>query len=682
MPFVRLTVALSAGILLQWYASLQLATCLIFLVCSIVPALLNAILNRGSYSLRWLHGVCILLVITATGASLAYFANARNKSDWLGKHYTTGQPLLVTIQEPLVTKPNSYKAVARVNAVWKNNHWLPVTGSVLLYFKKDSNAAALGYGSAFIIQKPLQPVTNSGNPGGFDYARYCLFQGIGYQAYLTGKDYLPVKGYYGNWFKRFLFTLRSNVIGILRQYIPGKKEQAVAEALLIGYRDDLDRELVQAYSNTGVVHIIAISGLHLGMIYGLLKMLLARFSRKRWQRLLRPIIILLVLWMFTLLAGAAPSILRSAVMFSFIVLARNLGRHTNMYNTLAASAFCLLVLNPFMLWDVGFQLSYTAVLSIVLFSRPLYNLLYVKNKALDKLWQLNAMTFGAQILTLPVVLYHFHQFPLLFFITNLLMVPLSGLVLYAELVLLLAAILPVAAKFTGMVTGAGVWLMNTIVKHTDRLPFAVWDKLQVSMVQVLLLFTVIAAFAVWLMLKAKKALSLALLLLAAFLGLRAYDFFMKQRQEKLVVYNVPRYTAVDIIQGRNGSFLGDSVLLKDGFLQNFHLKPSRILHRITVEKTWPPQPAIIKAGSKSVLLINAPLAADSAGDKIKVDVVVLAGNPRLYISHLAAAVEFEQLVFDSSNPLWKIEKWKKDCQNLHLRFHSVPQQGAFVMNLR
>ena len=193
--------------------------------------------------------------------------------------------------------------------------------------------------------------------------------------------------------------------------IKGDKELGLAEALLIGYKDDLDKTLVQSYTNTGVVHIIAISGLHLGLIYWLLVQLLKPLQRRKYMKWLRPVIIILGLWLFSLLAGAQPSILRSAVMFTCIVIGETIAKKTSIYNSLALSAFGLLCWNPYWLWDVGFQLSYSAVLSIIIFMRPVYNLLYVKNKILDFFWKINAVTIAAQILTLPLSIYHFHQFP-------------------------------------------------------------------------------------------------------------------------------------------------------------------------------------------------------------------------------------------------------------------------------
>jgi competence protein ComEC len=215
--------------------------------------------------------------------------------------------------------------------------------------------------------------------------------------------------------------------------------------LLIGYKDDLDKTLVQSYSNTGVVHVIAISGLHLGLIYWLLLKLFWPLQKRRDLKWLRPILIIAGLWLFSLLAGMQPSVIRSAVMFTCIVLGETWTRKSSIYNTLAFSAFLLLFINPYWLWDVGFQLSYIAVLSIVIFMQPIYNWFYIKNKALDFIWKLNAVTLAAQILTVPVSIYHFHQFPLSFMFTNFVAVPLSSLILLGEIVLCVVSFIPIVA---------------------------------------------------------------------------------------------------------------------------------------------------------------------------------------------------------------------------------------------
>jgi competence protein ComEC len=291
---------------------------------------------------------------------------------------------------------------------------------------------------------------------------------------------------------------------ILKQYIHGDKERGLAQALLIGYKNDLDQSLVQAYTNTGVVHIIAISGLHLGLIYWLLSLLTKPLKRKKQFKWIAPVFIIAGLWLFALLAGAQASILRSAVMFTCIVLGQALGRTNNsIYNTLAVSALLLLCINPFWLWDVGFQLSYAAVLSIVVFMRPIYNWLYFKNKAIDFLWKLNAVTLAAQILTVPLSIYHFHQFPNYFLITNFIAVPLSSLILLGEIFLCTVAFIPALANITGKVLTWLISIMNGWIEKINSISYSIWDSLHISLTQMVLLLVCIAGFSFWLLEKSK-----------------------------------------------------------------------------------------------------------------------------------------------------------------------------------
>src|SRR5688572_2254173 len=373
------------------------------------------------------RGGVVCLLVALLGSLLVWLHDIRNDKDWLGQHYKAGMPVMVTLQEPLVEKANSYKALVYSEGVYGDKILTPTKGWLLIYFKKDSLLPPLAYGSQIVFNKPLQEIKNSGNPGSFDYKTYSLFQDITHQVYLTKEDWVVVPTTSTSAFKEFIFRSRAWVVSTLKQYISGDKEQGLAEALLIGYKDDLDKNLVQAYSNTGVVHIIAISGLHLGLIYWLLLALTRPLKRQKQLVWLRLLLIISALWTFSLLAGAQPSVLRSALMFSLLAAGEVVLRRSNTYNTLAFSAVALLCLNPFWLWDVGFQLSYAAVLSIVMFFQPLYNWPSFQNKLVDFLWKLMAVTLAAQVLTLPISIYHFHQAPLLFLLTNFIAVPLSSI---------------------------------------------------------------------------------------------------------------------------------------------------------------------------------------------------------------------------------------------------------------
>lgn len=685
-PFIRLIIPLITGILVQWNTNCSATIGWIILLSSLI-VLSVFFFVKVDLLLKWasFNGVVIHCFFLGFGILLSYYHNTAHQENWIGNHYQAGQSMQLTLEEPLSEKAKSYKSVASVALITDSHKVAPVKGDVILYFQKDSSVLQLDYGSQIIISKNLQPIKNSNNPGTFDYKRYAAFQDIYYQVYLKADEFviLNTKDEYA--FSKLIFQIRKKIVSILSTYIPGDKESGLAEALLIGYKDDLDMTLVQSYSNTGVVHVVAISGLHLGLIYWLLNLLFKPFKKKKRVSWLRPILIIAGLWLFSILAGAGPSVIRSAVMFTFIVMGESWKRPVSIYNTLAASAFLLLCFNPFWLWDVGFQLSYAAVLSIVIFMKPIYNWFYIQNKMLDFIWKLNAVTLSAQILTIPVSIYHFHQFPNYFLFTNILAVPVSSLIVLGEILLCTVSLIPVLAKYTGIVMHWLIWIMNSFVEHMENLPFSLWDSLYFSIPQLVLLYAFIAGMSFWLLYKNKRGLKAGLLFLLGFMFLRSWAFYQSSHQQKLIVYNVPQHTAIDVIEGRYYHFIGDSILLDDDFLRNFHLKTSRILHRINPDTSVSlnrENNHYFIIGNKKILLIDSSYRYPQLAEKISADIVIVTKNPTLYIKYLLNAVDCKQIVFDASNPSWKVEKWTKDCSNAGLSCFSIVDKGAFVMNGR
>ena len=684
-PFLRLLLPLIAGIIIQWYIQQSSVTWLIIFILSLLSFVILFYLPAFSkFRLFYLNGICISLIFFSIGGLLTWHQDIRNNRNWFGNISTGNNLVEVTIQEPVVEKTRSFKALASVNTVQKNNSSIAATGNIILYFEKDSSTLPPVYGSRLILLKPLQSIKNSGNPGVFDYKQYCLFQDITHQVFLKKEEFILIAGKKESVLKKFLFSIREKVLNILRINIQGEKEQGLAEALLIGYKDDLDKNLVQSYSNTGVVHIVAISGLHLGLIYGLLIQLLKPLRKRKSFRWIQPVVIILSLWLFSLLAGAQPSVLRSAVMFTCIVSGEILGRKTSIYNTLALSAFFLLCYNPFWLWDVGFQLSYIAVLSIVIFMRPIYNLLYIKNKILDLIWKLNAVTLSAQILTTPLSLYHFHRFPNLFLFTNFIAVPLSSLILLGEILLCAISLIPQLAIFIGKILTWLVWLMNTSIERIDSIPFSVWEGIRITIPQTILLIMATVGMSYWLIEKVKSGLFASLSSLLFFFVLRSHSFIEANNQQKLIVYNIPRHLAMDVIAGNNYSYIGDPYLNDDDFSVNFHFNPSRILNRVREGRipNLSQYGNCIRFGTKRILIVNKSITFNSVLTKPTIDLIILYGNPRINIKDLVQVFNIRQLLINGSTPLWKINSWKKECDSLHISYYNVNEKGAFVMSLR
>ncbi len=680
-PFLRLLVALLPGILLQWYYPLPLEIVYAAMgFCIIGLFFLSFLKGYAAFRFNWLKAVGIALLTALLGMLLTHYKNITHQQQWFGNHYRAGAMVMASIKEAPVEKNRSFKALADVYAVSADGKLTKTTGDIIIYFQKDSSLLhQIAFGKTLLFGKPLQLIENAGNPGAFDYKRYSLFQGITHQVFLSGDDFLVLDQQLQSAFRRWLHASQHMALGILKKYISGKDEVAVAEALLIGYREDLDRDMVQQYSNTGVIHVIAISGMHLAMLFGLLVILLKPLQKITAGRWLRGVIILTVLWSFTLLSGAGPSILRSAVMFSFIIAGESFTRQVSVYHTLAASAFFLLCSNPFFAWDVGFQLSYMAVLSIVIFLRPITNWFYCRNKILYATWQMAAVTISAQILTTPLSIYHFHQLPNLFLFTNLLVVPLSGLILYGEILLCILSGFSMVAQWLGTLLAYLLRFMNNFIVFMNDLPFSVTGNIRINYIQTLLLYAVITGMAIWLLRKHKQMLVYSIFTLLAFSILRAADMLQHYQQPTLVVYNVPQYSAIDFMQRGCYFFAGDPAVENNDFLRNFHLKPARLAYRadrtgnhgISVLSHW---------HQKNILLINPDFRLPPPGT-LAADIIIISGKVDISMREVQQYFGNVRLVFDSSCPAWKTREWKNECDSLHLRPHSVSEDGAFVLKL-
>jgi competence protein ComEC len=500
-PFTRIILPFIAGITISYYTGIDEKIYLVIIVGVLaVLTCYSRLKLELKFRFRYVNGILINLFITATGAYLAGIKNPFQKIKLPQQGSMNEMVYVISLVEPLSEKKSSWKALCRIEYIQNKNKIIYPGTNILLYIKKDSSLNHPEYGSRIAFKKQPERIKNFVTGSSFDYQRYCALKNIHYQIFLKPSDFIFLEGKNSDPVNKFLFKMQQWVIAVLKKNIRGDKECGLAEALLIGYKNDLDKNLIQSYSNTGVVHVVAISGLHLGLIYTILNMICRPFKRK----FLRPIIILTGLWMFSLLAGGSPSVLRSAIMFSTMVIGETVSRKSSVLNNLAVSAFFLLCYDPYWLWDLGFILSYGALLSIVMFMKPVYEIYISENKIIDHIWKLNAVTISAQVLTLPVLIYYFNQFPNLFIITNFLAIPLSGIILTGEIVLCAVYFIEPIAMLCGKLLTLTIRLMNEIVEYIDGLPFSSTRNIHINFMQVVLLYVFIGFAASWLMNKHKS----------------------------------------------------------------------------------------------------------------------------------------------------------------------------------
>lgn len=680
-PFLRLTVPLLIGISMQIYVPLPVIW-LYILILSAFAALwvvrLLPVAYRYHYS--WTSGVPVFIMIYCSGAMLLVSAGIR-QGDREDSAWPDGsQYWLTRVEEPLQEKPRSRKTLLTVTAVYAQGKWRVSGGRLLAYFSKDSSSAGIMYGSVVLVAKKPVKIANSGNPGAFDYRQYCAAQQLYQQVFLKAGDYrqLPHPG--ARNLTAWLLRARDFCLHQLKIHIGKGPEAGMAEALLIGYRQDLDPDVVNAYSNTGIVHVIAISGMHLALLYASLLWLLRWLPAHKAANTIRALLLLTVLWGFALLTGASASVLRAAVMFTGITIGNLLlGRKASTYNMLAASAFVLLCYHPWLVIDAGFQLSYLAVLSILLFYEPIYQLWPLQQWWAKAVWQLAALSLAAQILTLPVSVYYFHQFPVYFLPANLVAVPLSTVVIYGEILLLLLSPFNTLAGWAGTALRWLIYVMNTGVAWLGQLPFALIHDLQWSWWQTACCYLLIAGMAWWLLRYYRRGYWLALAACWSMVADQAVRHIIDRQRRQLIIYNVPAYTAIDCVGEGKVQFIGHDSIWKVPAGKQLQAARAAMGVKAGMVPGLQWSSRYLCVGRKQLVVVDSLLPVRAPVHRLQVHYLLLNGNFNMKMERVLAWYQADTVVFGGACPPYRIRRWAAECAASGTPFYSIPEAGALVI---
>jgi competence protein ComEC len=479
----------------------------------------------------------------------------------------------VKLEEQLIAKRNSYKTKASAIATVDSFGVLhPAEGNLIVYVAKQ-DSLQLSYGDLVVVPFGfIREVSGPQNPDEFDYKRYLAFHGIHDQVYLRASEVQKLPVNKGSALRKWVYGVQAYFKSVLSRCIASSNETGVAEALLYGFDDDIDAETVQAYSNTGTLHVLAVSGMHVGIIFMILDIILKPLDRNKRLKLMKHVVILGALWLYSLLCGLSPSILRATVMFSFMIVASILNIRSSVYNTLAASALVLLCADSNMLANVGFQLSYLAVLGIVFFQSYFYNWYHPTNPLVDEIWKITAVSLAAQLTTFPVGLLYFHQFPNCFLFSNLIIIPLTTLILYMAMVLLVVAKLSWVSWLLGQALYYVIGFTNGMVMFVERIPFAYVNGIHISIAQSILLYGMVGLASAYFLLRRLVYLKLCLVISTVFMVLNGWSVVENYTQNRLMIYAVRNNSVIQCIRGNQSLMMGDSALLADADKMKFHLQ--------------------------------------------------------------------------------------------------------------
>ncbi len=657
--------------------------------------LLGAWVNRylrPSFSYRYAYGIVVMLFMVFAGYVLAQSRYDVVRLNHFSRYQEEQGMLRIRLIDPVEEKANSYQLVGRVTHIIGPDKVMKARGKIMIWLEKEEQVPKLQYGDIILTENYYQQTRGVINPHAFDYRHFLSRQNIFHTTWRRSGEWHFTGRNEGNSIVAAAHRMRQKALHTLETNNIRGKDFAVASALLLGYREYLDEDLQREFSGAGAMHILCVSGLHVGIIFVVLNLLMGPLARTRLGRFLKTFFLLLLIWFYAAITGFSPSVMRASTMISFVAIGLTFSRNTNIYNTLAGSALLLILMDPFIIYRLGFQLSYLAVVSIVWLQPLLYKQLYFKNRIANGAWSIATVSLAAQLGTAPLTLYYFHQFPNYFIFTNLLVIPLTGIIIKGGILLFITSPLAILSQYVGVLLSWMVWLMHSYVRLIEGLPGSVSYNIVIGFHDKLIIFFIILATGMWWESKQKRWVYP---LLAGLLGLSisftARSLSHKNRQQ-LVVYHVPDATAIDIIsKGRLYTYASDQ-LKQEPMLTSLNIRDNRLWSGLA--STEPVYlhaqkefhcPDLFQKGNfihvngHTIKIIDREeVLAQECCFPDSIQHIIVRDNVWCRVEDILKAYPTRMIIFDSSNSVSRSRRWMEQCDSLGVDCWSVTLSGAYV----
>jgi competence protein ComEC len=668
---IKLTLCLIVGIIVANFLIIPLGLMIYICIGLIISLLVSLIISKNKLPKNVWFGTITFLTMICIGILVVNLHDQRQ----FNNHYSKIIPAeneatkLITFQVREVLKPTAYHNKYVVDILKVDDQ--SVSGKLLLNVQKDSISKPLDVDDILMSSSSFSSLSLPLNPYQFNYNSYLKKQYIDHQIFLENHTLLKIPSE-SHTILGFAAKLRSKIDQRLKTYNFKPDELAIIDALLLGQRKDISQDTYNSYVNAGAIHILAVSGLHVGIILWLLNWVFKPIERIRHGKRIKTILLVLILWFFAVIAGLSPSVTRAVGMFTVVAIGMNLNRPANIYNTLAISMFFLLLIKPLYLFDVGFQMSYTAVLAIASIKPLLAKLWTPKWKLVNYFWQLTCVTTAAQIGVVPISLFYFHQFPGLFFLSNLVILPFLGFILGFGIIVIILALSNLLPPFIADLFGFCISTMNDFiswVSHQERFVFT-----DISFGFIFLLVAYFLIISLFLYFKRPKFSRLVfvfvsiLLIQAAFL----YDKH-KNNSNEFVIFHKSKISLIGIKEGTDLKVAAswDSITqLEDKVIKNYKVGNAiKTIESLQLQSVY-------QFENQKLLIVDSLSVYQIIS--FKPDYILLRNSPKLNLNRLIDSLGPKLIIADGSNYKSYVSKWKETCDIQKIPFHITSEKGAFI----
>ncbi len=649
-----------------------------FLFLGISLAVLLLIAYSFLRRFRQWSGAFLMLIVFSLGYVHTTLLTDRLFDDHYSKSVApTGKPTFMgeIVSDP-IARTKSIKLEVSLSHITEKETIKPISGRILVYLQVDSLAEKLHYGDILAFNARLNPISAPRNPAEFNYQRYMYFHQISHQAYLRSIDWKRVKQ--GAGILRLAHRTQKDIIHTLQEHGVNDRELAIVAALLVGYKHHLSTDQVSAFASAGAMHVLAVSGLHVGIIFLILNMLFKPLLKARFGNYFKAVVLLLALWGYAAITGLSPSVTRACTMFSFVIVGQIIHRHTTIFNAIATSAVFLLILNPFYIVEVGFQLSYLAVLGIVLLQPRIYDFWKPKYWLIEKVWAITAVSIAAQLATFPLGLLYFHQFPNYFLLSNLVVIPAATVILSVGIALITFQWVPLLSIWWGYLLYVLVHWLDLFIAWVEQLPWALIQGVDIGIGETYLLYFLVTALSLFVISKSYRWLPISLILLCVIEVANINETLTQRAQSKMVIYCVKGHTAIDLIDGKNHVFNADSALMEDFDKMRFHIHHN--WWKYDLNDPTDTLPGLLK--SDNILSFNGQsmvMMSDSNRivKDIEADILLIMSRTLQHPLDLLNRIRADVVVL-SQNLDWKtMSYWENELEERGLRYWNMKDKGAF-----
>jgi competence protein ComEC len=668
---IKLTFCLVIGILIGYFTSIGLTAFVFISIALLVILGIGLFLSNLQYKQSiWFGIIAYLATITLGGLTIKVHEQSSWKNHYT-KHTTIGNENvpLISFRIREVLKSGNYYDKYVIDILKINN--TKVSGKSLLNIEKDTLFNKLNVDDILIAKTQFKDLISPLNPHQFNYKSYLKKKHIYHQLFIENTELLKVESN-DNTIFGLASQLREKINTKLKRYNFKNDELAIINALLLGQRQDVSKDIYDSYTKAGAIHILAVSGLHVGIILLLLHFVLKPIEYFKHGKVYKTIILVLILWSFAIIAGLSASVVRAVSMFTIVAIAMNLNRPTNVFNTLAISMFFLLLFKPTFIFDVGFQLSYLAVFAIVIIQPMLYSLWHPKIKFFKFLWGIFTVTLAAQFGIIPISLFYFHQFPGLFFVSNLVIIPFLGTILGFGIIVIGLALLNILPEFLASTYGSIIGLMNTFVGWISNQESFLFKNISFNIEHVLISYLLLILIINFIKQKTYRSVIYLLIAILFSQGYFIYDSY-KSNSKIFVIFHKSRYSIIGFKNKNQLNLhhnLNDSILKYDKVITNY-----KVGEHITKIKQDSIQ-------SVYQLKTNKILVIDSIGvynvKTFTPDIILLRNSPKINLKRLIDSLHPKLIISDGSNYKSYQERWAKTCDVQKIPFHQTSKKGAYT----